>query len=272
MSELSTIQQTLSPVTVDSLCRDLQKLGVRQGEILLVHSSLSAIGWVNGGEVAAVQGLLAALGPEGTLVAPAQTGANSDPANWRNPPVPESWWETIRSTAPAYDPAITPTRGMGRITECIRTWPGTLRSGHPQVSFCANGPAAGEILASHPLTPQFGMDSPLGALYRSGARVLLLGVGYESCTSLHLAETLSGVMPLTRSGCSMMEDGVRRWVWYEDLDWDTEDFPQVGEAFEEAGGVDRGFVGHAVARLMDLRQLVDFSAQWMRENRVPRPF
>ncbi|MBW8821656.1 MAG: AAC(3) family N-acetyltransferase, partial [Streptomyces sp.] len=69
-------------VTRDTLAGQLRELGVRSGEILLVHSSLSALGWVCGGPVAVVQGLLDALGPDGTLVVPTQTGDLSDPAVW----------------------------------------------------------------------------------------------------------------------------------------------------------------------------------------------
>src|SRR5919107_1333271 len=67
-------------VTRDDIAAQLRLLGVQAGETLLVHSSLSSLGWVNGGSVAVVRGLLDALGPEGTLVVPTQTGDLSDPA------------------------------------------------------------------------------------------------------------------------------------------------------------------------------------------------
>ncbi|MFQ3562101.1 AAC(3) family N-acetyltransferase, partial [Streptomyces gramineus] len=117
-------------VTRGTLVEDLRRLGVRTGETLLAHTSLRSLGRVNGGAVAVVESLLETLGPDGTLVVPTQTGDLSDPALWRDPPVPEHWWAEIRATMPAYDPRITPTRGVGVIPETVRTWPGALRSAH----------------------------------------------------------------------------------------------------------------------------------------------
>ena len=78
--ESSAIARTERPNTQESLATDLRALGVAPGMTLLVHASLSALGWVAGGPVAVIQALMDALTPQGTLVMPANTGDNSDPA------------------------------------------------------------------------------------------------------------------------------------------------------------------------------------------------
>ena len=93
------------PVTQERLRSDLIRLGVREGMVLNVHSSLSRLGWVAGGAQAVVGALLQAVGPAGTLLMPAHSGQLSEPANWRQPPVPETWWPEIRAALPAFDPA-----------------------------------------------------------------------------------------------------------------------------------------------------------------------
>jgi aminoglycoside 3-N-acetyltransferase len=267
MSELEVIQKTKVPNTVKSLVEDLMQLGLKNKDIVLVHSSLSAIGWVCGEERTVIEALLETIGEEGTLCMPAHSGGNSDPAKWAHPPVPCDWNEIIYDAMPAYHPDITPTRGIGRVAEVFRTYPGVLRSNHPQTSFCARGKYAKEITDTHALTPQFGMDTPLGKLYQNNAKVLLLGVGYDSCTSFHMGEVFSGTTEVTRMGAAITINNSREWKWFEDYDYDNEDFITLGNAFESQREMQSAKVGNADCKLFDICAAVDFATVWLQENR-----
>ncbi|MGV9885517.1 aminoglycoside N(3)-acetyltransferase [Streptomyces sp. NPDC003395] len=257
-------------VTRDTVATQLRHLGVRPGEILLVHSSLRSLGWVNGGPVAVVRGLLDALGPTGTLVVPTQTGDLSDPALWSNPPVPRAWWDTIRATMPPYDPGVTPSRGVGVIPETVRTWPGALRSAHPQTSFAAIGPCAARITEGHAPDCRLGENSPLAKLERLGARVLLLGAGYDSCTAFHLAEYRIP-SPLTEVGRPAPGGG---WETVIEVSITSDRFDELGHDFERDRPVVRGRVGAAEARLFPVADAVAYAERWLpvhrpREEEIP---
>jgi len=231
MSEAGAIARSREPVTAQSLGTQLSGLGIAAGQVLLVHCSLSALGWVCGGAVAVIEALLEAVGPRGTVAMPAHSTDLSEPANWSNPPVPGDWCGAIRATMPAFDPRRTPTRRMGALDDPM------------------------------------GDASPLGRLYGLDARIVLAGVGHDRNTSLHLAErrAFGPLQARTRTGSPMMVEGRRQWVEYDEPLACSDDFAMLGEAFEAANDVPRP----GTVRVLRLRKLVDFGAQWLAAHRQP---
>ena len=273
MREGQVVQKTKTPATVESLQADLGALGVRTGMVLLVHSSLSTMGWVCGGVVAAIIALQEVLGVNGTLVMPAHSTDLSEPSEWQYPPVPESWWPVIRATMPAYHLDLTPTRLMGIIGETFRKQKGVLRSAHPHYSFCARGPQASQVINNHSLAFGMGDGSPLARIYDLAGFVLLLGVGHDRNTSMHLAEYRATypTKRIVQEGAPISLSGSRRWTTFEDIDLDSSDFERIAEDFlrSDAGnGVRRGRVSFADCQLMPQRDVVDFTVDWLEEHRA----
>ena len=246
---------------------DLRRLGLQTGALVIVHSSLSSLGWVCGASVAVVQALMDVITPSGTLVMPTHSGEYSDPANWEHPPVPSSWQGPIRESMPAFDPQTAPCRGVGRVPETFRSWPGALRSSHPAVSFAAWGRHAEFVTREHSLDHSLGEGSPLARFYELDGRVLLLGVGHESNTSFHLAEYRAPAARRSEDGAPIIEVGKRVWKTYNDIELDEEVFGEIGADFEKAVGVRNSGVGSAQAKLFSQRRAVDFAREWLTQRR-----
>ena len=103
--------------------------------------------------------------------------------------------------------------------------------------------------------------------------VLLIGVGYDKNTSLHLADVRAEYP--RKHTCvehsAVMENGKRVWKAYETLFVDGGDFRDIGAAFEAAHPVNTADLGGTVIRLMRQRELVDFAVEWIEKNRKQRP-
>lgn len=247
----------------------LKEIGVSKGQSIMVHTSLSSLGFVCGGAQVVIEALLESVGEEGTIMMPTQSWKNLDPTTGVHWEEPEEWWQSIRDHWPAYDKKITPTNTMGAVAEMFRTWPGTERSEHPARSVAAWGKYAEYLTKDHDLSNIFGEGSPIGKLYELDGYVLLIGVGYDKNTSLHLADVRAeypGKHNCTEYS-AIMENGKRVWKAYDTLFVDGEDFEKIGEAFEAEHKVWKASLGNGMVTLMRQRDVVDFAVKWIERNR-----
>jgi aminoglycoside 3-N-acetyltransferase len=252
------------PNTFETLRRELSVLGLHPGMTVMVHSSLSRIGWTVGGPVTVIRALLHVLGTAGTLVMPAESPDVSDPRTWNDDRVKVEWHDTIRAHLPVFDPLTTPTT-MGAIPEAFRTFPGTIRSNHPLVSVCANGRLAQEVTEDHALEFCEAKGTPFEKLYTLDAHTLLLGVGFNRCTSLHYAESLVPARRTIVSRFPIVQNGERVWIESPQMAADNGiHFPVVGDQFAAKSAICAGRIGDADAMLFSTRDLVDFAESYFR--------
>jgi aminoglycoside 3-N-acetyltransferase len=260
------------PFTTRSLVEEFRRVGLFAGQVVIMHTSMKAFGrYMVGGGQAVVDALMEVITPEGTLIMPTHSADNTDPASWRNPPVPPEQFDFIRQNIPPYRPESTPTSGMGQINECFRNYPGVLRSSHPAFSFAAWGKHAEFVTANHSLNNNVAEQSPIGRIYDLDGWVCLLGVPYHNNTSLHLAEFRATWANKERvredSASAVLVDGKREWVTYYDDAIAYEDFDDLGADFDTTGAVKIEKIGDATVRLMRQRELVDFAVTWMEQHR-----
>ena len=241
------------PVTRNHVARQLRDLGVRSGGVLLVHTSFSRTGPVEGGPPGLIAALRQAVGPRGTLVMPSMSSDDAHP----------------------FDPAATPCLDMGITADTFWRGAGVLRSDSPH-AFAAAGPLAAELTAPHPIDPPHGADSPAGRARDHDAQVLLLGVGHDADTTIHLAENQAGVRYRRAAHVTVLDGGRPVRFDYAETDHCCARFALVDEWLEAAGLQRRGAVGHGVARLARARDIVRVVSARLRENETvflhPRGF
>jgi aminoglycoside 3-N-acetyltransferase len=158
---------------INRLADDLRALGIREGGVLLVHSSLRSLGGVAGGAETVIRALLDVVGAGGTLLLPALS------------------YETVTAERPCFDVRKTPVC-VGALPEYFRQRTGTLRSVHPTHSVCGVGAQAGDLLGGHERdTTPCGPNSPFHKLPHYHGQILFLGCGLRPNTSMHALEELS---------------------------------------------------------------------------------
>jgi aminoglycoside N3'-acetyltransferase len=217
----------------------LRTLGVREGGILLVHTSFRAVRPVEGGPLGLIAALRDALGPDGTLVLPSISGDDDHPFD-------------PRATPPAAD--------LGILPALFWRQPGVLRSSH-FAGFAAIGPRA-EHIVSAPLTlPPSMPGSPISVIHELDGQVLLLGVGHDSNTLLHLAELLGGAPYRVPRYYTALENGRPVRVDYGENDHCCQGFARMDAWLRELGLQADGPVGHAQARLARARDLVRIAVE-----------
>jgi aminoglycoside N3'-acetyltransferase len=236
------------PVSQRELIGQLHQLGVEPGGVLLVHTAFSRVRPVEGGPEGLIAALRTAIGERGTLVMPSMSDDDDR----------------------VFDPPSTPCRGMGVVADTFWRLPGVLRSDSPH-AFAAAGPRAPHITSSHPIGVPHGLDSPVGRVYELDGQVLLLGVGHDGNTTVHLAEELAAVRYRIPKYVTVREDGRTRRRLYAEIDHCCQKFALLDD-WLNAEWLDaevrqrRGPVGRADARLARSRHIVDAAMARLRAD------
>ena len=159
-------ERMITTVTTGTQLRDaLLAVGLDPTDSCIVHTRLSAFGFIPGGEQTVVDVLKSVL-YDGDIMMSAQTMDLSDSRYWGAPPVSPELIGTVNAALPAFNPETTPVHGIGRTPEYFRALPGTRRSSHPLYSMSAWGRHADWLCGlcggegNHDYDMPFGEHSP----------------------------------------------------------------------------------------------------------------
>jgi aminoglycoside N3'-acetyltransferase len=231
-------------VSQNEFAAQLSGLGVEQGSVLLVHMSYRAVRPVQGGPSGLIEALRVAVGPQGTIVMPSWTGDDEVPFD-------------ARRTDAAAD--------LGVTADVFWRLPHVHRSTHP-FAFAALGPQAERITADPLPLPPHRMESPVGRVHELDGQILLLGVGHDADTTVHLAEIVAGVPYGVPKSCTVLRDGRAVSVDYLENDHCCQRFALVDEWLDQRGLQLAGRVGNATARLVRSRDVVRVVTERLAED------
>jgi len=231
---------TLEPEQVTA---QLRSLGVETGGVLVVHTAFSKVAPLEGGPLGLIRALRSALGPNGTLVMPSMSDDDDHP----------------------FDPRTTPCLGMSVVADTFWRLPDVRRSDSPH-AFAAMGPRAAEITAPHPPDVPHGLNSPIGRVYELDGQVLLLGVGHDANTTIHLAENLAQVRYGQPKYVMTGNAGELTRLDYIEIDHCCENFRLLDQWLDAGRGQHHGIVGHGPARLSRSRTMVQAALTHLAED------
>jgi aminoglycoside N3'-acetyltransferase len=230
--------------SVDHLTTQLRTLGVEPGGVLLVHTSYRAVRPVAGGPEGLIDALVAAVGDDGALVMPSWTENDDDVFD-------------ATSTAAASTLGVTPDLFWRR--------PNVRRSDHP-FALAAFGPRAAEITSDPLPIPPSRPESPVGRVFDFDGQILLLGVGHDANTTIHLAELLAGVPYGVPKHCTVCEGSQAVRIDYLENDHCCALFTLADDWLRERALQREGPVGNAWARLARSRDVVGVVCEHLREE------
>jgi len=261
-------------VARSKLARDLISLGLGTGDLVMLHASVKAVGWIVGGPDVIIQAILDVIGPEGTLM----MYVGWEEAPYLTIALEEGRGEAYLAECPAFDPERSrANRKWSILTEYLRTWPGARRSDHPEASVVAVGAKAAWLTKDHPLNYPYGPGSPFAKLCEAGGKVLLLGSPLNAVTVLHYAETIAEIPDkrIVRYRMPILREGKRVWVEIEDIDTGAgiveghsngEYFAEIVREYLSSGKGRWGTVGAAPSYLFDAAELVRFAVRWLERS------
>ena len=176
----------MGAVSRGDILSELRQLGVSEGHVIMVHSSLSSFGYVDGGAETVIAALMEAVGKEGALMMPSYGDF-----------IGGEYGKVLSNTV-IFDVRSSPSK-MGLITDRFWRMPNVRRSIHPTHCTAAWGKLQDWLISGHESCEHScGYGTPLWKLKEAGGKILLIGVDHRVNTFIHTIED-TGPTPSTSS-------------------------------------------------------------------------
>ncbi|MDX8000430.1 aminoglycoside 3-N-acetyltransferase [Xenorhabdus sp. Reich] len=256
------------------LVAQLQKMGIKQGDIVMAHVSMRSVGNCLNGADDLIQAILTAVGNEGTLLCYTNWDQNYEDSMDENGHIPFE----LKPEIMPYDRVFSrASRDHGVFAECVRTTKGAIRSQNPGASVVAIGNDAEYFIENHSLNYGYGSKSPFAKFVTNRGKILMIGAPYDTMSLLHHAEHLSNIpnKHVRKMEVPLLQNGRVEWIKLEEFD--TVD--PVCEQFREGYFKDiveqfchsqpeatKGVIGSANTLLVPAQNMLDYAIRWMEDT------
>lgn len=255
------------------LIRDCAELGLSNGDTIMVHASLRAVGEILGGPDELIAALRETIGVDGTTMV--YVGCQSpldDVGRGIYTAEEESF---ILEQCPPFEPdKARASRDFGALAELFRTTDGVICSRNPGCRMAAIGAKSEWLINDHPFNYGLGAGTPLEKLCNVGGKVVLIGSDLDAVTLLHYAEAIAPISEkkIVRIKVPLFRSNARQWVDVEEYnsstgicDWPELFFAEIVQKYLQQHGKS-GRIGQATAYVLDARELVEFAIPIMVET------
>ncbi len=246
--------------------KQLSNIGVQRGMLLLVDADCEALGYISGGEQTLIDALMETVEYDGTIVMPAFTLDNLDPACHGSAKISRENWDLIRNSARPFNRKLTPPGTKDALVHQFLRNEGVIRSYHPLYSFAAWGKYAKVICDKHPLHFGLSKDSPLGKCSELNGFVFLAGCSYDQCTMFQLARYSGDHLPIKILSAPIEQNTSMIWKDMLDLELDHRGFDVIGEVMEERKIVKNMYINAARCRFFSAREAVNIATAYFHIN------
>lgn len=251
--------------TQQHLVEDLQRIGLTEGATVLAHTSLRAVGEIEGGAETLVAAFRETLGAKGTLLVPTFCEDHRDPAEWETPPN-DSELERTRDIVPVYAPdsPATTLRSTGMFPEIVRQQPDAECSEHPALSFAAIGANAAYLTQNAPFHYPLGTGSPLARLHQLDGYVLLVGVSHAVNSSVYLGEIWGDAPYVHRA--RTLKTGAGEWTSMKGSPECSAGFVRIEPLLRNCRVLHHDYIGNAPSQLMRQQAVVSMAIALLQGN------
>lgn len=259
--------------TKTMITSDLLKLGVNKNDNILIHASMKKIGWLVGGPIILIEALNEIVGKYGSIMM--YVGWEDGPYTMED--WPEEKKMLYQKECPGYNKKKSrAVCDWGILGEIFRTYPSTIRSNHPDGSFCSIGKNARFLMKDHSFIYGYGEKSPLAKLVKLNGKVLMIGAPFTSMTLLHHAESICNVKNKKIIKYKMPIEKRKKTKWVDIIEYDTnipiinkykEDyFNNIIEDYCAEKEINHGIIGDSVTYYFNSKDVIKYAVKWLEKN------